>query len=169
MDCRRLLGRNQRRTVTRKRERGGTPPASRGAHGRPWPVNSESRSTPGRNGRTEACVRSGETELNGRRLERRYGLPSAPRPESAADRDPKARARWHSACYEGRPWTALARELGVEIHHWKEWTSRGLSGIDASLREREGDLLEEERQAVRSKDGDSIINNEPYPCSKGVL
>ena len=37
---------------------------------------------------------------------------------------------------------ALARELGVEIYHWEEWTNRGLSGIDASLREREGDLLE---------------------------
>ena len=59
----------------------------------------------------------------------------------------------------------MARELGVEIDHWKEWTSRGLSGIGASLREREGDLLEEERQAVRSKDGDSIINTEPYPSA----
>ena len=98
MDRRRPLGRKQRRTVTRKRERGGTPAASRGAHGRPWPVNSESRSTTGWDGRAE-----------------------------------------------------------------------GFSGIDASLREREGDLLKEERQAVRSKDGDSIINNEPYSCSKGVL
>ncbi len=44
----------------------------------------------------------------------------------------------------GEPMDALARGLGVEIHRLEEWKNRALSGIDASLRELEGDPLEKE-------------------------
>jgi len=37
----------------------------------------------------------------------------------------------------GEPTDALSRELGVEIYRIEEWRKRALSGIEASLRERE--------------------------------
>ena len=42
----------------------------------------------------------------------------------------------------GESMDALARELGVEIYRLEEWKNKALAGIDASLREREGDPLE---------------------------
>jgi len=77
----------------------------------------------------------------------------------------------------GEPMDALARELGVEIYRLEEWKNRALSGIDASLREREGDPLEKELQSARSKIGELMMDNEllrektrrPGPLAKGRL
>ena len=77
----------------------------------------------------------------------------------------------------GEPLDALARELGVEIYRLEEWKNKALNGIDASLREREGDPLEKELQAARSKIGELMMDNEllrertrrPGPLAKGRL
>ncbi len=77
----------------------------------------------------------------------------------------------------GEPMDALARELGVEIYRLEEWKTKALSGIDASLREREGDPLEKELQSARSKIGELMMDNEllrertrrPGPLAKGRL
>ena len=77
----------------------------------------------------------------------------------------------------GEPMDAMARELGVEIYRLEEWKDKALSGIDASLREREGDPLEKELQAARGKIGELMMDNEllrerirrPGPLAKGRL
>ena len=77
----------------------------------------------------------------------------------------------------GEPMDALARELGVEIYRLEEWKNKALLGIDASLREREGDPLEKELQAARGKIGELMMDNEllrertrrPGPLAKGRL
>lgn len=77
----------------------------------------------------------------------------------------------------GEPLDALGRELGVEIYRLEEWKNKALAGIDASLREREGDPLEKELQSARSKIGELMMDNEllrertrrPGPLAKGRL
>jgi hypothetical protein len=77
----------------------------------------------------------------------------------------------------GEPMDALARELGVEIYRLQEWKNRALAGIDASLRERDGDPLERELQSARGKIGELMMDNEllrekmrrPGPLTKGRL
>ncbi|MCJ7551045.1 MAG: IS3 family transposase [Anaerolineae bacterium] len=77
----------------------------------------------------------------------------------------------------GEPMDALARELGVEIYRLEEWKNKALAGIDASLRERDGDPLEKELQSARSKIGELMMDNEllrertrrPGPLAKGRL
>lgn len=77
----------------------------------------------------------------------------------------------------GEPIDALTRELGVEIYRLEEWKNKALAGIDASLREREGDPLEKELQSARSKIGELMMDNEllrektrrPGPLAKGRL
>jgi len=77
----------------------------------------------------------------------------------------------------GEPVDAMARELAVEIYRLEEWKNKALSGIDASLREREGDPLEKDLQAARSKIGELMMDNEllrertrrPGPLAKGRL
>ena len=77
----------------------------------------------------------------------------------------------------GEPMDALARELGIEIYRLEEWKDKALSGIDASLREREGDPLEKELQSARSKIGELMMDIEllrektrrPGPLAKGRL
>ena len=44
----------------------------------------------------------------------------------------------------GEPVEALSRELGVEIYRLEKWRDKGLSGIDAALKEREGDPVQAE-------------------------
>ena len=39
---------------------------------------------------------------------------------------------------------ALSRELGVEIYRLEKWRDKGLSGIDAALKERESDPVQAE-------------------------
>lgn len=77
----------------------------------------------------------------------------------------------------GESMEALARELGVEIYRLEEWKNKALAGIDASLREREGDPLEKELQSARSKIGELMMDIEllrektrrPGPLAKGRL
>ena len=77
----------------------------------------------------------------------------------------------------GEPVDALARELGVEIYRLEEWKTKALSGIDAGLREREGDPLEKELQSARGKIGELMMDDEllrertrrPGPLAKGRL
>ena len=77
----------------------------------------------------------------------------------------------------GEPMDALARELGVEIYRLEAWKNRALAGIDASLRERDGDPLERELQSARGKIGELMMDNEllrekmrrPGPLTKGRL
>ena len=77
----------------------------------------------------------------------------------------------------GEPIDALARELAVEIYRLEEWKNKALAGMDASLREREGDPLEKELQSARSKIGELMMDNEllrertrrPGPLAQGRL
>ena len=77
----------------------------------------------------------------------------------------------------GEPMDALPRELGVEIYRLEEWKTKALAGINASLREREGDPLEEDLQSARGKIGELMMDNEllrekmrrPGPLAKGRL
>ena len=77
----------------------------------------------------------------------------------------------------GESMDALARELGVEIYRLEEWKNKALAGIDASLREREGDPVEKDLQSARSKIGELMMDNEllgekmrrPGPLAKGRL
>jgi len=72
---------------------------------------------------------------------------------------------------------AVAREVGVEIYRLEEWKNKALSGMDASLRERDGDPLEKELQSARSKIGELMLDIEllrektgrPGPLAKGRL
>jgi transposase len=72
---------------------------------------------------------------------------------------------------------AVAREVGVEIYRLEEWKNKALSGLDASLRERDGDPLEKELQSARSKIGELMLDIEllrektgrPGPLAKGRL
>jgi len=77
----------------------------------------------------------------------------------------------------GEPLEAVGRELGVEIYRLEEWKEKALWGMDASLREREGDPLEKELQSARSKIGELMMDIEllrektrrPGPLAKGRL
>src|SRR5450759_1154698 len=77
----------------------------------------------------------------------------------------------------GEPLDAVGREVGVEIYRLEEWKDKALSGMDASLRERDGDPLEKELQSARSKIGELMMDIEllrektrrPGPLAKGRL
>jgi transposase len=43
---------------------------------------------------------------------------------------------------QGEPVEALSRRLGLPVYKLEEWRQRGLAGIDAGLRERDGDPKE---------------------------
>ena len=54
----------------------------------------------------------------------------------------------------------LSRELGVPLYRLEGWRERALSGIDGSLREREGDSLSEELSAAMKRIGELTMENE---------
>ncbi len=54
----------------------------------------------------------------------------------------------------------LSRELGVPLYRLEGWRERALSGIDGSLREREGDPLNEELSAAMKRIGELTMENE---------
>lgn len=60
----------------------------------------------------------------------------------------------------GESLEALSRELAVEIHRLQRWRDRALSGIDESLREREGDPLQGELDAAIKRVGELSMENE---------
>ncbi len=54
----------------------------------------------------------------------------------------------------------LSRELGVPSYRLERWGERALSGIDGSLREREGDAVSEELAAAMKRIGELTMENE---------
>ena len=54
----------------------------------------------------------------------------------------------------------LSRELGVEIYRLERWRDKALGGIDAVLREREGDPLKAELDAAMKRIGELTMENE---------
>ena len=54
----------------------------------------------------------------------------------------------------------LSRELGVEIYRLERWRDKALGGIDAVLREREGDPLQAELDAAMKRIGELTMENE---------
>lgn len=55
---------------------------------------------------------------------------------------------------------SLSRELGVPSYRLERWRERALSGIDGSLREREGDAVSEELAAAMKRIGELTMENE---------
>jgi transposase-like protein len=55
---------------------------------------------------------------------------------------------------------ALSRELGVEIYRLEKWREKGLSGLDAGLKEREGDPAQAELDAAMKRIGELTMENE---------
>ena len=55
---------------------------------------------------------------------------------------------------------SLSRALGVPLYRLEGWLERALSGIDGSLREREGDAVSEELAAAMKRIGELTMENE---------
>ena len=55
---------------------------------------------------------------------------------------------------------ALSREMGVEIYRLEQWRDKGLSGIDAALKQREADPMQAELGAAMKRIGELTMQNE---------
>jgi len=55
---------------------------------------------------------------------------------------------------------ALSRELGVEIYRLEQWRERALSGIDAAMKERQGDPVQAELSQAMRRIGELAMENE---------
>lgn len=64
---------------------------------------------------------------------------------------------------------ALSRELGVEMYRLEEWKSRALSGIEASLRERETTAGQVELDAALKQLGEMTMQNELLKHRLGMV
>lgn len=60
----------------------------------------------------------------------------------------------------GEPVEPLSRELGVEIFRLEAWREKALAGIDASLKERNGDPVKGELDAAMKRIGELTMENE---------
>ena len=60
----------------------------------------------------------------------------------------------------GEPIEALSRELGIEIYRLEKWREKALSGIDAALKERDGDPVQAELGAAMRRIGELTMQNE---------
>ena len=60
----------------------------------------------------------------------------------------------------GEPIEALPRELGIEIYRLEKWREKALSGIDAALKERDGDPVQAELGAAMRRIGELTMQNE---------
>ena len=60
----------------------------------------------------------------------------------------------------GEPVELLSRELGVEIFRLEGWREKALSGIDASLKVRNGDPVKAELDTAMKRIGELIMENE---------
>lgn len=60
----------------------------------------------------------------------------------------------------GESGEALSRELGVESYRLDKWREKGLLGIDAGLKEREGDPVQVELDAALKRVGELTMENE---------
>jgi transposase-like protein len=75
----------------------------------------------------------------------------------------------------GESVAVLSRELGVEIYRLEKWRDKALAGIEAALREREGDPLKQELDAALKQIGELTMTIEllrariekPGPFAKG--
>lgn len=55
---------------------------------------------------------------------------------------------------------AISRELGIEIYRLEQWRDKGLSGIDAALKQRESDPVQAELGAAMKRIGELTMQNE---------
>ena len=60
----------------------------------------------------------------------------------------------------GEPIDALSRELGVEVYRLERWKDKALAGLDAGLKEREGDPLQSQLDAALRCIGELSMENE---------
>src|SRR5450759_5003409 len=63
----------------------------------------------------------------------------------------------------GEPIDALSRELGVEVYRLELWKEKALAGLDAGLKEREGDPLQSQLDAAMRRIGELSMENELLP------
>jgi len=74
----------------------------------------------------------------------------------------------------GESMEALSRELGVEIYSLEQWREKALAGVDAGLKQRQGNPLQKELDAAMKRVGELTMENEllwkrvrkPGPLSK---
>jgi len=66
----------------------------------------------------------------------------------------------HGVALRGESADDLSREIGVPLYLPEGWRERALSGIDGSLREREGDPLSEDLSAAMKRIGELTMENE---------
>jgi hypothetical protein len=55
---------------------------------------------------------------------------------------------------QGEAVDAVSRELGVEIYRLEEWKRKALQGMEAALKDRKGDPLDEELNAAKQHIGE---------------
>jgi len=60
----------------------------------------------------------------------------------------------------GEPLDGLSRELGVEAYRLQRWKDKALAGLDAGLKEREGDPLQNQLDAALRRIGELSMENE---------
>jgi transposase len=60
----------------------------------------------------------------------------------------------------GEPIEALSRELGVEVYRLERWKEKALAGLDAGLKEREGDPVQAQLDAAMRRIGELSMENE---------
>ena len=60
----------------------------------------------------------------------------------------------------GEPIEALSRELGVEVYRLERWKEKALAGLDAGLKEREGDPVQAQLDAALRRIGELSMENE---------
>jgi transposase len=103
----------------------------------------------------------------GSECERRSStLPTARDDESVAPLAPGQ--RWSLArkrdvvlrLMQGEPVEALSRRLGLPVYRLEEWRQRGLDGIDAGLRERDGDPRAQALAEAHRRIGELNMENE---------
>ena len=86
-------------------------------------------------------------------------------PGAAAERAPK---RWSAnrkkeavlRLLRGEPVEALSRELGVEIYRLEAWREKALAGMDAGLKARHNDPLEDKLNEATRRIGERVMENE---------
>lgn len=62
----------------------------------------------------------------------------------------------------GEPIDALSRELGVEVYRLETWRDKALAGLDAGLKERDGDPVQAQLDAAMRRIGELSMENELF-------
>jgi len=60
----------------------------------------------------------------------------------------------------GEPVEALSRELGVEMYRLEAWREQALAGMDAGLKARHNDPLEDKLAEATRRIGELVMENE---------